>query len=71
MLMINSNDVVGFKFVRHGAVAGTRYHRSHAVTLLHEVFFTDRIVKTLTHGNVTKGDTVTAGIVIHAKYQRR
>jgi hypothetical protein len=65
LLMVNAHDIVSFEFVGHSAVAGTSDHGGHAGALLHEVFLTDGVVKTLTYGNIAKFDTITGRVISH------
>jgi hypothetical protein len=65
--MVDSYDVISFKFVRHGAVSRASDHRGHSGALLHEVFLADGIIKTLTNGNVAEFDAVTGRVIDHVK----
>ena len=65
LLMVNTHDVVSFEFVGHSAVARAGDHGGHTDALLHEVFFTDGVIKTLTYGNIAEFDPITGRVIGH------
>jgi hypothetical protein len=68
-LMVDAHDVIGFKFVRHRAVSRAGDHGGHSGALLHEVFLADRVIETLTNGNIAKFGAVTGRVIGHTKSQ--
>ena len=63
--MVDTHDVISFKFVRHSAVPGTGDHCGHSGALLHEVFLADWVIKTLANRNIAKFDTKTGRVIGH------
>jgi len=65
LLLIDTHDVIGLEFIRHGAIANAGDHGSHRVALLHEVFRTDWVIKTLANDKVAELETVTGRMSGH------
>jgi len=70
-LLVDANDVVGFKFIRNRAVSNASDHGGHSVAKLHEVFRADWIIETLAKGNVAELDTVKARVRGHTESMRK
>jgi hypothetical protein len=69
--MIDAYDIVGFEFVRHGAVPDARNHGGHGGAQLNEIFLADRVEEPLTKRNFTEVDTVTGRIRTHTKLKAK
>jgi len=57
--MVDADNVVRFKFVRHSAIPDASDHSGHRRALLYEIFLADRVIETLTDGNFAEMNTVT------------